>query len=1025
MDDRFRLTSSSLAASVRPRMTLTEIMVLIGSVVFVLAVLRDPLFLGRGTWSHDVLYWFYPNFNYIADGIQHGHLPLWNPFSRGGEPLFFSYLHLRLLDPVSALVAIVGQVLTSDIGMLEAWDRVLRGLIAGLGTHLLLRQWARHPFTRIILAVLTVLSPIMMIGIRQNGIPDFYYLSPYALMALFRIFEGDNRWRWWWLFILVFATSMQSFFFVGMLISCIFVFVAYFELRPQKFHLVMRSRTTYIRLGLAAAMIGLATVPMLVMALDQGNMHFALRNLPTNWENMVPHGGPIVVDLGVDADDAGRGIVLPYNVIKLTGTFGSFLDVIGTVVPTFLYTSSYGECILFVGPLVLFVAVVGMAAGRHRLKAIWLVLFFGYLLLYLGANAPLHWLLYKVLPPLWLMRHTHLFTDFVILAILYFFMLGFDRLLVSRPFAAVDPKRIASRLMESRGGRYLVIVGMASAIFFVLQTKVDGTWAERVVLAGAGLLALYFALNREFVKRFVNEAGVVFSLVAAALLTYGVVALSGLMPPTAPVAPLYGIIALAGPAVALAMLVWGAVSLAGAVAILVGFTAVAAVLFPGTIGEIAPKTILFGAACLALGYWLLERSPIKALRPITAVAIPAVVFAGVLGYAMVTLHQYPPQPVVQPSHVALGSLVVGCALAVLARGIPAIWLAAALVTGVAGAGYVLLPDHVDYVTRFVLSGALPVAVLLLLRWMRWGGTTALAGVAFVALVATNVSFVLDSSRMWVVQRPEMYLDIHPDQPSFPTSREVVTDISRQPSGSLALALRYAELVTRKAMAFDVPSTFPEKPMSTRLDEVATQPRWSTFFSLHNYAKLVQSGVHPDILEDVFAIGDDLVSFRRRARVTEDFVEETLTMKPSKVEEILHDAVFIDAKTVPAGVTFEDGPCGADATTRIVDSDFDRFTVRAESDSPGFLVVSDAYHWGWQAALDGKPVPIMLANGNFKAVQIPAGTSTVTFTFEAARMRWSIALFWGVALIAALGLVGSLLLGVRRGSLASRSNGGAS
>jgi uncharacterized membrane protein YfhO len=56
------------------------------------------------------------------------------------------------------------------------------------------------------------------------------------------------------------------------------------------------------------------------------------------------------------------------------------------------------------------------------------------------------------------------------------------------------------------------------------------------------------------------------------------------------------------------------------------------------------------------------------------------------------------------------------------------------------------------------------------------------------------------------------------------------------------------------------------------------------------------------------------------------------------------------------------------------------TIRAVSDSGGFLVLADTFYPGWQAALDGKPVEIMRANHAFRAVAFPPGEHTVEFRY---------------------------------------------
>jgi hypothetical protein len=69
---------------------------------------------------------------------------------------------------------------------------------------------------------------------------------------------------------------------------------------------------------------------------------------------------------------------------------------------------------------------------------------------------------------------------------------------------------------------------------------------------------------------------------------------------------------------------------------------------------------------------------------------------------------------------------------------------------------------------------------------------------------------------------------------------------------------------------------------------------------------------------------------------------------------------------------------------------------------GLLVVGERYDAGWQATIDGHPVPLMRADFLLMAVLVPPGTHDVRFEYRRPFLRASI-LLSGLATLAALGL----------------------
>jgi len=82
---------------------------------------------------------------------------------------------------------------------------------------------------------------------------------------------------------------------------------------------------------------------------------------------------------------------------------------------------------------------------------------------------------------------------------------------------------------------------------------------------------------------------------------------------------------------------------------------------------------------------------------------------------------------------------------------------------------------------------------------------------------------------------------------------------------------------------------------------------------------------------------------------------------------------------------------------------------ARSSRPRWLCLSDTYEKNWRATVNGRPAVIYKANGLFRAIQIPEGTSHVRFyyvptSFYAGTM---------ISLATLLGFLAAALLGRRR------------
>jgi hypothetical protein len=85
--------------------------------------------------------------------------------------------------------------------------------------------------------------------------------------------------------------------------------------------------------------------------------------------------------------------------------------------------------------------------------------------------------------------------------------------------------------------------------------------------------------------------------------------------------------------------------------------------------------------------------------------------------------------------------------------------------------------------------------------------------------------------------------------------------------------------------------------------------------------------------------------------------------------------------LPSGFTAPQSPATeAEERAEITLYQPNRVEIAVEAAAPAVLVLSDTLHPGWQATVDGRPVPIVHANRVMRAMPVPAGRHTVVMTY---------------------------------------------
>lgn len=90
---------------------------------------------------------------------------------------------------------------------------------------------------------------------------------------------------------------------------------------------------------------------------------------------------------------------------------------------------------------------------------------------------------------------------------------------------------------------------------------------------------------------------------------------------------------------------------------------------------------------------------------------------------------------------------------------------------------------------------------------------------------------------------------------------------------------------------------------------------------------------------------------------------------------LRDTVILESDPGPLPGVLAGG------TTRVEDFAPERFVVHIDTPAPAVLTLAHPYYSGWQAALDGQPVPLLRAYGALTAVTVPAGRSTLEMLYN--------------------------------------------
>jgi hypothetical protein len=312
------------------------------------------------------------------------------------------------------------------------------------------------------------------------------------------------------------------------------------------------------------------------------------------------------------------------------------------------------------------------------------------------------------------------------------------------------------------------------------------------------------------------------------------------------------------------------------------------------------------------------------------------------------------------------------------------------------------PDHQAFLRRQlpVLVGSLAGAGILALppvRWdRRWIGLAGLGWIAFDLLsfgMGYNPAIPRDryyprtEAIEWLKRDPSTYRVLGGGDVLVPNTAAAF-GLSDVRGCDFMSVRRYEELITGAAGDFffysgapALPKAFPLldvkyllAPQPTALDPALFELVYSREISIYRHKRDQERAL---LLFDYQVVRNPTSLL---ARVRSDEFDPSLLLLLE--EEPASVAAFQETRTTSSG---------PDSSVRITRYEPDEVRIEASLPRPGFLLLLDTYFPGWSANVNGRSAQIFRADYNFRAVPLPAGRSSVSFSYRPQSLRIGMAL----------------------------------
>ncbi|MBW1858765.1 MAG: YfhO family protein [Deltaproteobacteria bacterium] len=237
----------------------------------------------------------------------------------------------------------------------------------------------------------------------------------------------------------------------------------------------------------------------------------------------------------------------------------------------------------------------------------------------------------------------------------------------------------------------------------------------------------------------------------------------------------------------------------------------------------------------------------------------------------------------------------------------------------------------------------------------------------------------------------------------------------------AQSIRYLSLVYRQPYVFSPVMAINQNqsiPYPYTLDDITLAlsiRRWSSFLLLRNYFELINSGIPPLALREMFCVEKPPFEFKQGIIALEDNEVAAYLNKlgPEDAIQLLSKWVLVNREDVDGSLAeletsttdFEalinnaapekgDPGMNHQFSYSVGEYEHDAFSIDVVTDKHGILYWSDGFDEGWRAYVDGKEVPIYRANVNFKAIVLQKGGSQIDFAYQRPLFKMALLAFYG-------------------------------